>query len=82
MDTHVNHAPTPAIFEEHFTVPQLATRWNMSRTTVWRWFMSEPGVVQLSKRPDGKRVSRKRERIGLRIPASVAERVYRKHLLR
>lgn len=71
---------SPIFEEEHYTVPQLARKWNISRTTIWRWFVNERGVIQLARPASPtSRVSRKRERIGLRIPASVAERVYRLH---
>jgi hypothetical protein len=61
--------------EEHFTVSQLARQWTLSRSTVREWFIDEPGVLRHGK--SGR--SAKRDYVSLRVPASVAERVYRRH---
>lgn len=57
--------------EEHYTLKELAERWHFSVSTLTRVFATEPGVVRL-----GVRSNRRRTKISLRIPKSVAERVY------
>lgn len=61
--------------EKHFTCAELACIWNTSSCTVRRDFQEESGVVHL-----GKKKSNKRKYDPLRIPESVAERVYRRKL--
>lgn len=61
--------------EKHYTVAALARQWGYSRSTVRDWFADEPGVLRVAR--SGR--SRKRDYVSLRIPASVAERVYRRH---
>lgn len=60
-------------FEQHFEPNELASIWRLDATTIRRMFQDEPGVLKIgnSNRRDGKRVY-----ITLRIPKSVAERVY------
>jgi hypothetical protein len=55
-----------AIFERHFTPKTLAELWAVSSDTIYRWFKVEPGVIKTAGGD-------------LRIPESVAERVYRNH---
>lgn len=55
------------MLEQHYSVQEIAERWNMSHNFVLEKFQDEPGVV----RSQGKRGGT------LRIPASVLERVYR-----
>lgn len=64
-----------AMMEQHFSPRDLAKLWRLDVTTIRRQFADEPGVFKLgrSDRRDGKR-----DYICLRIPASVAERVYRR----
>lgn len=61
-------------YERHFAVNEIAELWAISHDTATRLFSNEPGVVVI-KRParKGKRLYRT-----LRIPQSVAERVYRR----
>lgn len=59
-------------FERHFSVEQLVTLWGMSEDFIRRRFRNEPGVVVFANPQKGKRVYRT-----LRIPESVAMRVYR-----
>jgi hypothetical protein len=61
------------VFEEHYTAQELAEIWKLDETTIRRIFQDEPGVLRIGKlgRRDGKR-----DYITLRIPASVATRVY------
>ena len=61
------------IFERHFSVRTLADFWQLSDDTIQRWFEDETGVLKVgddNKRRCGRRVT-------LRIPESVATRVYR-----
>lgn len=61
-------------FERHFEPRELAELWKLDPTTIRRLFQDEPGVLKIGKtnRRDGKR-----DYVTLRIPASVAERIYR-----
>lgn len=65
-------------FEEHYSVQQLAKIWGVSRWTIMR---RAEKYIQLIPNFQGKRHSRygpiKRNRTALRIPKSVAERIYR-----
>ena len=60
-------------FEPHFEPSQLAELWSLNATTIRRMFQDEPGVLKIGKsnRRDGKR-----DYVTLRIPRSLAERVY------
>ena len=62
--------------EPHFTVKRLAEMWSMSQTAIRRLFRDEPGVLCFGKEKRG----HQREYMTLRIPASVAERVYRRSM--
>ena len=72
----------------HYSVVELATCWNASTDLIRDIFADEPGVIKISRRtsphkrptsPNGHRRPRKWEM--LRIPESVAERVYRRLLV-
>lgn len=67
-----------AIGERHYTVDEIAKLWKLSRDKVRRLFENEPGVLVLENRSA---FSKRRYRT-LRIPESVAERVYRRLLKR
>lgn len=60
------------IFEPHFTVKQLTEQWGFAENTVFGWFRDEAGVLR-----SGHPSIRRRTRVAIRIPQSVAERVYR-----
>ena len=62
-------------FERHFTPKQLADLWLFHESTIRRMFIDEPGVLKFGKmtRHDGRR-----DYVTLRIPESVARRVYEK----
>jgi len=62
--------------ERHYTLAELAEAWSMSARTLRGWFREEPGVLKFGcgKLNNG----RKRVHVSLRIPESVARRVYRK----
>jgi len=65
--------PQPVVIDPHFSPQFYAELWGIHPTTVIRWFQDMPGVLKLSSPPkNGKRV-----RVELRIPFSLAMRVYR-----
>ena len=64
----------PTLMEHHFSVKELAEMWGLSPVAVRRLFRNEPGVIRFGK--ENKR--HRRDYVTLRIPASVAERVYRR----
>jgi hypothetical protein len=65
------------IMERHFTVQELAEAWKFSTDFVMDHFRDEPGVLRIaSPRRRGKRGY-----ASIRIPSSVAERVYRRLLV-
>ena len=58
-------------FQEHFTSKQLGKLWGLSADYIRRRFAGESGVLRICcKNPN------KRQYVVLRIPASVAARVY------
>lgn len=63
-----------AMFERHFTVRTLSELWGWSEDTVQRTFEDEPGVLKSGN--DG--CGGKRRKVMLRIPESIAARVYQK----
>jgi hypothetical protein len=67
-------AISPSPVSVHYTAGELAQAWKLDETTVRRIFQDEPGVLKIGKlaRRDGKR-----DYVTLRIPAYVADRVYR-----
>lgn len=62
-----------ALLERHFSTKTLAELWELSEDTIQEMFRSEPGVLTVGDPKPGKR-----PKIMLRIPESVAERVYRR----
>ena len=66
---------TPPLVERHFTVSELAELWQISQDSATRLFEGEPGVFDPQPTPRSRRRRRKRN---LRIPESVAARVYRR----
>jgi hypothetical protein len=65
--------PLPIPIDPHFSPQFLAELWGLSPTTVVRWFQDEEGVLKLSTSSK----NGKRTRVELRIPFSLAMRVYR-----
>lgn len=61
--------------ERHFSVPELAEMWNLSREFVRQVVQGEPGVTEWVRQQPGRR----RYRV-LRVPQSVAERLYSRAL--
>ena len=62
-----------AMQEPLFTPGELARSWKLHRDTVRNWFVDEPGVIRFGHGRRGKR-----QYFTLRIPASVADRVFRR----
>ena len=71
-----NRTVTPALevcpLDQHLTPTDLARAWKVDESTIRRLFVDEVGVLKLSTNHRGKRAY-----TTLRIPLSVAERVYR-----
>jgi hypothetical protein len=72
------HSPAPPpeeppFAERHFSVAEIAARWNLSPDAVRRLFAREPGVLVL-----GNPASSHRRYMTLRIPQSVAQRVHQR----
>jgi hypothetical protein len=67
--------PEPIVIDQHFSPRVYAELWGISESTVIRWFQDLPGVLKLSE-PSR---NGKRSRVELRIPYSLAMRVYREH---
>jgi hypothetical protein len=63
--------------ERHYTVAELAKAWHMGQRQIREWFINENGVIRFGVG----RLTKNRQRtyISLRIPESVARRVYRQH---
>jgi hypothetical protein len=68
---------SPAFAERHYSVAELAALWNLSADKVRRLFQGEPGVLVFG---DTQPRYGRRRHTTLRIPESVAERVYRRLL--
>jgi hypothetical protein len=64
-------------WERHFTIGELTALWGYGRTTIRRWFENEPGVLKQGE--SRLRRGRKRPYVSLRVPESIARRVYAKH---
>ena len=60
--------------EKHYDVETLAELWGLSTDTINRKFKDEPGVVNFATIKKTKRIRKPKAK--LRIPQSVAERVY------
>lgn len=62
------------MLEDHYTVPELAKLWHVSSSVVRGMFAKEPDVFRL-ERPEARF---KRQYTSVRIPRSVARRVYKR----
>lgn len=62
--------------ERHYTVGELARGWHLAAGTVRRWFENEPGVIRVGEQR--LRKGKTRAYVSLRVPESVAQRVYRR----
>lgn len=66
--------PVPQFAGQHFTVADLARAWKLSPDCVRELFADEPGIIAIGNT----RSSRRRRYVTIRIPAEVAERVYKR----
>lgn len=66
----------PDFLERHYTLTELAKRWHVGVRTIRPWFIDEPGVIKYGT--DKLKRGRQRTHVSLRVPESVARRVYRK----
>jgi hypothetical protein len=73
----VSNLPASSL-EPHYSVQVLAELWRLDESTIRRIFEVAPGVLRLG---DDKPRSGKREYFTLRIPASVAEREYKRRIV-
>ncbi len=73
VESMTRPAVQPTAFERHFSPRTLAEMWGFSEDTIVRWFEDEAGVLKCGS--DGARG--KRRKVTLRIPESVALRIYR-----
>ena len=62
------------VVERHYVIEEVAKMWSLSRDTVRRIFLNEPGVLAIA----GERKGYKRPYRTIRIPHSVLVRVYRR----
>lgn len=63
----------PFPIDPHYSAKFFAELWNVSESTVIRWFQDDSSVLKLSKPSKNGR----RTRTEIRIPLSVAMRVYK-----
>jgi hypothetical protein len=71
----MTQADRPEFLEKHFTLTELSKAWHVGRRILSLWFRDEPGVIRWG--PDKLKKGRKRTLVQLRVPESVARRVYR-----
>ena len=72
LEQFPNRGAEPRMCERHYSPAELAELWNLSADTVRRMFENEPGILVFE---NPVRSSSRRFRT-LRIPESVAQRVY------
>jgi hypothetical protein len=65
-------------FEKHFTPQELVESWGFSEDYIRRLFKEEEGVF-IDTRPETRK---KRQHTNIRVPESVALRVYARHTMR
>lgn len=74
-------SPVPLHLQRHFLARELADLWHVSRTTVTRWAEAEPDVLRVPIGIRGSGNGGKRARLFmLRIPESVAKRIYEQRI--
>jgi hypothetical protein len=71
MKPSPNPAARGGALERHYTPRELAETWQLHPETIRRMFKDESGVLKIVGHRRGKR-----EKITIRIPLSVAERVH------
>ena len=64
--------PEPIAIDPHYSPQFYAELWGLSRSTVMRWFQDVEGVLRLNEPSQ----NGKRSRVELRIPFSLAMRIY------
>ena len=74
MTAATKEKPKADFLEPHYTLAELAEAWHMSERTLRDWFVGEIGVIRFGV--PRLRKQKKRAYVSLRIPQSVAERVY------
>jgi hypothetical protein len=62
----------PITIDPHYSPRFYAELWGLSESTVLRWFQDEPGVLKCGGANKGGR----RRRVEIRIPVSLAMRIY------
>ena len=62
----------PIVIDPHYPTGFYSELWGVSQKTVERWFQDRDDVLKVGKESRGKRT-----RIEIRIPWSVADKVYR-----
>lgn len=68
----------PEFLQRHYTLGELEKAWHVSRKTLNSWFRYETDVIRYGS---GKlKKGKKRTHVSLRVPESVARRVYRDHM--
>ncbi len=67
----------PDFLERHYTLTELSRAWHVSRPTLRAWFVNEPGVICYGS--DKLKKGRHRTHLSMRVPESVARKVYREH---
>jgi hypothetical protein len=65
----------PGFLEPHYTLAELSRAWHISRRILNEWFRDEVGVIRYGA--DKLKKGRQRTHVSLRVPESVARRVYR-----
>jgi len=63
--------------DRHYSVKELAGLWHLSPAAIRRLFRNEPGVLRYGASKKG----HQRDYVSIRIPHSVAQRVYRRCLV-
>lgn len=63
-------------FQPHYTLGELAKQWHFSRRTLVGWFRDVPDVIRYRTNAKLKK-GRKQIHESVRVPESVARRVYR-----
>jgi hypothetical protein len=72
--SRIPRPPEVGVFEKHYSVKELSELWSLSERTIRRMFIQEPGVLEWGT----SETRTKRCYKTIRIPQSVAQRVYRK----
>jgi hypothetical protein len=61
-------------FERHYTIRELSKLWHLSYEATRRLFVDEPGVLRVG----GRLRKNRRGYQSMRVPASIARKVYRR----